>query len=182
MNAREFWDAIDAARQVVSSSGGELFDALKLVLERLSAEAVGRIGQQYYVALDKLYTKRHLAALELLRPDGASDDDVRDFFNWIISLGRERFEQTVESPDSLADLLLPDVDPRMWGVEALSVAIYEAYEEKTGRDILEDFPLPSEIAGDFEFRGDGAVEDYFAELPQLAAAMGRIGTKKTRSR
>jgi hypothetical protein len=78
---------------------------------------------------------------------GCSDDGFEYFRRWLISMGREVYEAALRDPESLADVAgQPGIEFDDLGTEfeEFGYVAYEVYEEKTGRELVDDIqPLSS---------------------------------------
>ena len=67
-----------------------------------------------------------------LMNDGASDDCFEYFRCWLITRGREVFENAVKNPDSLTDVVTGDEE--FFDCESLMYLASEVFEERTGEE------------------------------------------------
>lgn len=99
---------------------------------------------------------------------GCSDDGFEYFRRWLLSQGRETFEQAVRDPDGLVAILPVGDDYDLDHEEFFHVAGV-VYEDRTGNELPYDV---SEIGEDT--RGDGWDEDDLpTRFPRTWAKFGR---------
>jgi hypothetical protein len=164
MDEAQVWRLIEDAKQ---QSSGEC-DAQAARVE----QALGGLPPEEIVAFDRAFDDLHKAAYRwdlwgasYLINGGASDDGFAYFRCWLIAQGREVYERALADPDSLADVIGPDLEEAecedLWHAPAM------AYEKKTGHEMVAETAGP---AVESEPAGRKWVEDELdALLPRLAA-------------
>jgi hypothetical protein len=89
---------------------------------------------------------------------------------WLIGMSRDVYEAAVANPDSLADV----VDPQIEAEAEIYAAAHRAWMAVTGRSDTDSYPARSECADlrgdDWDFDEDGEVR---RRLPRLAAISGQ---------
>jgi hypothetical protein len=159
----EFWTLVDQAR---AASGGSI-DVQAQELERL---LTGRPADDL-IAFERIYRELHVQANRydlwnagFLIDNGMSDDSFRDFRSWLISRGQAVYEKVLADPESLADVS----DARAGEVsgEIFGSAVYDAYENTHGCDLLSEGPFDEEPEGE-----DVEEEDIPRQLPRLYATV-----------
>jgi len=103
MTVDQFWNLID---RVHSASEGDMERKcafLKAELRDLPVPEIVSFQAHFDDAMDHAYTWPLWGAAYIMN-GGCGDDAFMDFRATVISLGRETYENAVESPDSLADL------------------------------------------------------------------------------
>ncbi len=131
MDVETFWKLIDATRE---ASCGDVSKQADLLVELLVKNSVDEIFA-YERIMDELLDKAYDAALwdaADIIGCGCSDDGFWDFRAWLISRGREVYENALADPESLVDLI--DVNDDAQRGALIYVAI-TAYEQKTGQDM-----------------------------------------------
>lgn len=143
MNDTRFWQLIDETRV---EADGDVERHAELLEERLAVEDAAAIAE-----FDRLFRQKRIDAYRwdlwaaaYVINGGCSDDCFEYFRNYLISLGRERFEKAVEDPDSLAEIEVAE-EPE---AESLGYAATAAYERVAGKEMAVSGPLdPGEPAG-----------------------------------
>lgn len=145
-------------------------DALTKALGAAQAEEIAAFGVEFARLQVESYRWDLWAAAYLIN-GGASDDGFEYFRGWLMTQGRQVFEQTVEDPDSLADV--PAVRRAAEEGEDLECedilhVIYAAYEDLTGEGLPAgafsvEYP---DLGPDWDFDDD---EEMAAHLPRLSA-------------
>ena len=97
--------------------------------------------------------------------DGCSDDCFRDFRGYVISLGRNAYEQALRDPDSLASVA-QDAETGNW--ENADNVAPDAYASVTGGD----FPLD-----DSDLSGPPAGKPLNLDDPSLARLYPRLAAR-----
>nr|WP_246580331.1 DUF4240 domain-containing protein [Deinococcus aestuarii] len=125
-----FWRVIESAR---GESGGDLERQTKLIEEHLmksNASEIVAFQKQFDALMDKANTWDLMAACYLI--NGEAFDGIFDCFcAWLVMRGKEFYEATVESPESLADFPEFQLYKVMWcEITELPERIYR---EKVGR-------------------------------------------------
>lgn len=166
-----FWEIIERARRLAVDGNMRPINAISSVLSGLASKDIAAFDKSFFDAACLLDTTEFFAAALILRHELVTDDGFEYFKNWLILQGKDRFERTVENPDSLADLITAEVDPLLWEVESIGAATGIAYEQKTGRTIDADFP---DDRGWYEPDFDdsqAAISAARKRLPRLVRAM-----------
>ncbi len=173
MDRERFWNIIEQSRV---TSGGEQdaqVAALTAILATLSVGEIEQFDARFREAMVDAYRWDLWAAAYLIQ-GGCSDDGFEYFCDWLISLGKDRFEAALRNPDSLADVIEDEDDEEGREFEAFAATVIRAWASKTGKDILEKprpaVQWPREPAGErWQDQGD----EYFARaLPKLKARFG----------
>ena len=74
-----------------------------------------------------------LWAAAYLIQGGCSDDGFEYFCDWLISLGKHRFEAALRNPDSLAEVIEDEDDEEGREFEAFAAAVIHVWEIKRAR-------------------------------------------------
>jgi hypothetical protein len=160
----EFWRLIEETRSAAGTDTGRQTELLKDRLTRLSPQSIIQFARIRHRLDQGAYTWSLWGAAYVIE-DGCSDDCFRDFRSYVISLGREPYENALRDPDSLASVA-ENAEVGDWE-DADNVAP-DAYSSVTGND----FPLDdSDLSG--RPRGTPFNENDAAGLarryPRLAA-------------
>lgn len=132
MDKAEFWRIIDRAR---AASGGDPNRQAEQIVEELVQRPVEDIlayAEIFYEYFDYAYDARLWDAAYLVGC-GCSDDGFMDFRTGLIAQGKVVYENALHNPESLADVLTLGQDTKY---PVISIAIWNAYEQKTGNDDL----------------------------------------------
>ncbi|WP_338844794.1 DUF4240 domain-containing protein [Massilia sp. W12] len=132
MEVTQFWNLVEEVKQEAGIDPDERAACLKDKLLSLTPEQVAAF--QFW--FDKAFNRADhwdLWGAAYVIGGGCSDDGFMDFRAWLISEGREHFEQALEDADSMADWELPEYCE----AESYAYAAQEAFEELGGEDIEE---------------------------------------------
>nr|WP_294793604.1 DUF4240 domain-containing protein [uncultured Mucilaginibacter sp.] len=141
LDENEFWKIIDYS---YNAAKGNLDLQNQIVTQKLSDYAPEEIINFEIILCKKLIEANDfkiLAANKII-DSYVSDDGFLYFRLWLISLGRETFEQTLKSPDHLATVVGKGVLPEF---EPLLYVSTQAYKNKTGKQ-QEDNTFPRDVA------------------------------------
>jgi hypothetical protein len=111
---------------------------------------------------------------------GCSDDGFIDFRSCLISLGKDRYFQALEDPDSLAEVVGREDTPYMQA-EGFQYVAMNVYRDKTGMEMtwLEDRSLRAAIFGPTEPAGKRinheSTELMRMHYPKLVARLPDMG-------
>ena len=132
MIREHFWEILDGAMSAAAFDRAALPDALREELLGHSAGDVLAFLRHFHDVRAEAY-RWELWGAAWVAGGGASEDDFGDFRDWLISLGREAFDDTLRHPDRLLDHADPAElrDPFDPDVRA---AAFGAYAELTGAD------------------------------------------------
>src|SRR6266571_3548682 len=134
MSDERFWDL--AGRTTVLENDPERqIEALRSALRQLSVEDIEAFEAAFDRHMKRSYSWDLWGATYVVH-GGASDDAFEYFRCWLISKGQRFFEQVLADPDSLADLLAPEVEGFL-ELERLAYVARKVWSEKTGRPLGE---------------------------------------------
>ncbi len=139
MNDRDqFWQIIDAsrarfdARRRDGNSEIQLRD-LRELLTRLSARDVLQFDGELAKKMSDAF-RWDLWGVAYIIGGGCSDDSFSDFRSWLISMGRDVFEDALKSPESVsAYIRAPGVEDLFF--EEFQYLPAQVYEQMTGREV-----------------------------------------------
>lgn len=142
MDEKAFWALMGELRHR-QGSRDERLEWLRGELTRESAAGCVDFQMELEAACHRAYRSDLWSAAERILGGRCSDDGFLYFRLWLVSLGREVFEEALESPDSLAGvpevLRLAGRAPEAWSEteewpdwEQLDYVAADAYEELTG--------------------------------------------------
>jgi hypothetical protein len=159
-----FWQLIAETRSAAGNDTSGQSELLKERLTRLPPRAIIDFAQIRHLLDRRAYTYDLWGAAFVIE-DGCSDDCFRDFRSYVISLGREPYENALRSPDSLASVA-QNAETGDW--ENADNVAPDAYSSVTGSDFpLDDSDLSGRPAGTQFNEGD--VSGLFRRYPRLAA-------------
>jgi hypothetical protein len=175
MTEDRFWALIAGSAKYQGDPGRQL-DGLRDGLRALSPAEIEAFQRAFNREQLRAYTW-DLWGADYVIHGGASDDGFEYFQRWLISKGRKIFDAAVAYPDSLADMLAPDIEGPCEFEEFAYVA-GKVWAEKTGIDPWKDpkasFPYtgaaPAPQPSGVKFKEDRA---YLAKrYPKLWARFG----------
>ena len=141
IDEQEFWKIMDYS---CNAAKGDMELQNQVIIKKLSAYAPEEIINFEIILCKKLIKAndyRILAANKII-DSWVSDDGFLYFRLWLISLGRQTFEQTLKDPDYLANVTGKGIVPDF---EYLLYASTQAYINKTGKK-EEDDTFPRGVA------------------------------------
>ncbi|GAA1262832.1 hypothetical protein GCM10009665_60560 [Kitasatospora nipponensis] len=165
MDIDGFWHLIEDAR-LGTTPGEDQAAVLVRLLARLAPQEITAFQRRYRECRARSCTEPLWVAACLI--DGEADDEGFDSFrDWLIGLGRVRFEAALADPDSLA--AVPWDGRSIEDAENLAQAAPDAYRQLTGGELpLPDVALERAFAG-----GPRTVQEASHLLPRLTARAGR---------
>lgn len=143
----DFWDQIDTARSAAMFDRARLADALRDELLELDEDEVLEFARHFADCRVESY-RQELFAAAWIAGGGAAEDDFSDFRDWLITLGREAFDDVLHDPQRILNHADP-VELRDPFDRAVGRVPAEAYEELTGEPLPSDSlrPHPREPTG-----------------------------------
>jgi hypothetical protein len=156
MDENEFWTLIDRSREGRADQE-EALEQLLTGRPRDDLEAFDRI---YREQLARAY-RWDLWGAGYVIAGGMSDDSFDYFCDWLISRGRQVFEQALADPESLADV--PEAEGEV-EAEGLRYAVQEAFEATHGDEM--------ELTGPAHEGEEWAEDEVYERYPRLAARFG----------
>jgi hypothetical protein len=130
MSDERFWAIVEASTKFESDPKRQLL-SLHSELAKLSVDDLLAYEAAFDGLMRRSYTWDLWGAAYVIH-GGASDDGFEYFRCWLISKGRTRFEKALADPDSLADMLAPDVEEAL-DFESFAYVARKVWAEKTGR-------------------------------------------------
>jgi hypothetical protein len=139
-----FWRLIEQTRSAAGDDTSRQSELLKDRLTRLRPAAILEFARTRHRLDQQAYTWSLWGAAAVI-DDGCSQDCFRDFRAYVISLGRNAYEDALRNPDSLASVA-QNAETGNWE-DADNVAP-DAYSSVTGNDFpLSDSDLSGRPAG-----------------------------------
>ena len=174
MNKDRFWALIEESQKTIepdqSSSNQDIqVKRLKGILRGLAPDEI--------IAFDRTFMELSIGAYrwELWGAaysieGGCSDDGFADFLSWLISMGRDVYENALVDPESLATISTEPGD-RLTRFEEFAYIASNVYDEKAGDEVMPDHGIryPKEPAGK-EWKEDK--EELKRLYPKLWAKFG----------
>ena len=129
-----FWDIIAKTKAVSGGENEAQAEALQQELPQQQPNEIVEFERIFGENQDRAY-RWDLWGAAYIIGGGCSDDAFIDFRNWLISMGREVYEEALADPDSLAGVEIgPDTEETAFFEEFAYVAS-QAYEEKAGGEM-----------------------------------------------
>jgi Protein of unknown function (DUF4240) len=134
MTDNQFWALIETAQQESNGDQEAQLEHLQTALEDLSTDNMLEF-QRIFNQSHQFSYRANLWGAAFLMNGGASDDGFDYFRGWLISQGRKIFENALENPDSLADVVEDgaEADFGFENEDMLNIAM-RAWVNKTGLD------------------------------------------------
>src|SRR5262245_16992316 len=105
MNSGQFWDILQAAyRAAENGTTDDWFEALKTELAKLPTPQILRFRHRFDDLIGAAYKTDLWGAASLIN-GGCSNDGFHYFRCWLIGMGQAVYENALDNPDSLADVL-----------------------------------------------------------------------------
>jgi len=134
MTNDQFWALVASSKAASGGTFDGYLQALVWRLSKLRPEEILDFQRIFDEYMDQAYSWDLWGAAYVIG-GGCSDDGFTDFRSWLISLGREIYEQALVTPDSLAEVALgPGAEEDAFFEEFAYVAS-RAYEQKTGQEM-----------------------------------------------
>ena len=173
MDIDAFWHIIDTA---VNKSGGGVEKKMLLIRESLQHLTPEELIGFEITLRERIIEADHyniMAAAKIIE-GWVSDDSYLYFRCWLISKGRNCFENALKNADSIDKCITKDEVPD--GEDLLSVAS-EVYEEKTEDEM--DYSIFTDLGLDYDFtapatKGEDWTED---DLPKLCPNLFKMFSK-----
>lgn len=128
-----FWEIISKSLEKSHSQNSQEDRLIELLLELTPQQMIG-----FRLRTDKLlyesYTSEMWCAAYLMN-GGCSDDSFEYFRCWVISLGQQIFEKSLNRPDTLIDFVQDHQD--IYEFEDLWYVAIRAFEKKTGKNLFD---------------------------------------------
>jgi len=153
MDKQEFWRLIDFAHQ--QANGDEQ------LFENLLGKSLGQYPPEEIIEFECLLEQQILAANDFkvmaaqkIIEGSVTDDSYLYFRCWLISQGKNVFEEAIRNPDSLSNI---DTEGTVAEFEPLLYVATQAYRNKTGKK-EEDESFPRGVASKRGLNYDSAIE------------------------
>jgi hypothetical protein len=134
-----FWKIVDSTVKFENDPEKQL-QALHSALSEFTLEQIQSYESSFDSEMRRSYTWDLWGAVYVVH-GGASDDSFEYFRCWLISKGKRVFEKVLADPDSLADVLAPNVQG-MLEFESFAYVARKTWGEKSGKAGT-DMPNPA---------------------------------------
>lgn len=165
MDQNQFWDIITKACRADLHNVEKWDEELEAALSRLEPTEIIEWNHLFDRFAARACTVDLWGAAYTIN-GGASDDGFYYFRCWLIGMGRDVYETAIANPDSLADVVDPQIDTEA----EIYAAAHQAWMAVTGMPDTASYPARKEHA---ELQGEDWAFDDDAEvhrrLPRLAA-------------
>jgi len=169
MTNEEFWDIIASSKAASHGTFDGHVQSLTSYLSGLAPDEVADFQRIFAECMDRAYSWDLWGAAEIIG-GFCSDDGFIDFRSWLISMGREVYEQALADPDSLADIAPGPNAAKGPFFEEFAYVAGSVHEEMTGEDIpFSPWGLLSEPTGE-PWTQD--INELSRRLPRLWAKYG----------
>lgn len=130
MSEDQFWELIELSK---ADDPQDQLDNLTKLLSDLTVDEIFGFDYQLDKHLEGSYNSELWAAAYIVC-DGCSDDSFDYFRAWLISKGRDVYENALSSPDSLLEVFESMGENDFPENEEILYAALDAYEELTGKE------------------------------------------------
>jgi hypothetical protein len=144
MTIDEFWNIVDRVHAASNGDKSAKQELLREELRKLSPDAVGSFYVHFHNCMVKAYDWNLWAAAYIIG-EGCGDDSFSDFRAWLISMGRNTFENIIAAPELLIEI---DQNPGDFFNEGYQYIPWQVYEEMTGEMPVGGDPYPDSPSGD----------------------------------
>jgi len=161
MNKTKFWRLIETAQAESDGDLDKQIDVLARGLSDLSPEEMVRFQRFFEEFMALAYRWDLRGAAHLINGD-CSDEEFVAFRAWLIAQGKEAFENALNDPDTLLELIEGEVHcPRLVRLAD------EIYRKKTGKELPPQEPIEVDLMGE-----EWVEEDLPDMFPKLWAEFG----------
>ncbi len=138
MADERFWEIIHSIPEEAQDPDDRITH-LRSALEKLSLEDLIGFEKTFRRLLNQAYSWDLWGAAYIVH-GGCSDDGFEYFRRWLVSRGREVYENSLANPDSLADLNLDPTGPEgSWEFEEIYYVTMEVFDAKGGEGDIRDY-------------------------------------------
>lgn len=145
MNNHEFWDLIDNSKKKIKfDSNNPFIIQYEALLEQMQQYSSSDIMQFYYIFRKKLYQAIEddylVPILFIINGGNISNNKYYDFVSWIISQGKNIYENILKNPDYISSILEYKQAVPLFGPQydifnhLVPLAAIEAYKIVSGRN------------------------------------------------
>jgi hypothetical protein len=135
MNVEMFWSLIEESRQQSEANKNKQLEWLTQALLPLPLEDIQEFDRILWMMMARAYRADLWEAADLIAC-GCTDDGFVRFQGWLISQGETIYENVLDDPDNLADIVDKRQRLHIYSGRMTSIA-QEVYEQKTGQEIPE---------------------------------------------
>ena len=162
MDPGAFWKIVEDTRANSHNDDGFL-RRISARLSKLTPEELLAYERRHSLLAAEAYTWKLWGAAYLMT-GGCADDCFTNFRSWLMSLGRETFENALKDPDTLADAFghggQRSIRVRVRSFEEFESMAPELYEVKTNREMPDSvfrvgaLQLPADERWDFDNKAE----------------------------
>jgi hypothetical protein len=164
MQENDFWNIIEQSLVAAPHKYEEQITALKMILLTLDPVDIVLFDNRFTDLLALSYDYKLWGAAHIIN-HGCSDDCFYCFRQYLIAQGKDKFYQSLANPDTCTDWIKTE-EQENW--EGLQYAAFEAYKQRTGVDI------PQQYNPSFELKGKPFVLGNLAsQYPRLMERFGK---------
>jgi hypothetical protein len=154
MPAERFWSIIERVAELDQDSDAQL-RTLRTALHELPLEDIISFEAAFRRYLNMAYTRDLWGATYVIH-GGCSDDGFEYFRRWLVSRGRDVYEDALADPDSLAR---QNWSGWVWEFEEIYYVAVQVFKEKGGEGDVRDYSEPEFGLAGPEPSGQPFVED-----------------------
>jgi hypothetical protein len=140
MPSEKFWSIIERVAKLDQGPDSQL-RALRTALHELPLEDIISFEVAFRRYLNMAYTWDLWGAAYVIH-GGCSDDGFEYFRRWLVSRGRDVYEDALADPDSLAQLSAQAGPDGLWEFEEIYYVADQVFEEKGGEGDVRDYSEP----------------------------------------
>jgi len=160
MDEQIFWGIVEAAKSQAGANLNARPQALEIQLSTTDLASLGAFQRTYENLLLRA-NRWDLWGAAYLMNGGCSDDGFKYFRDWLISEGRNTYEDTLADPDSLASFAVREY----FGLESFGYAASKVFARKGGGELERDFKVELAVPMGKEW----SESELPAMFPKLAA-------------
>ncbi|MCK7559471.1 DUF4240 domain-containing protein [Chitinophaga sedimenti] len=137
MDEDKYWEIVRKSLLNVKTQE-EQEEKLTSILARLSQKDIVAFELKTEQLIYKAHSDRLWCAATIMNDHFTSDDSFRYFKAWLISKGKEAYNNAIENPDTLVSLIDPNT--QFYDFELFSYVSSYAMKLKTGTDDMPSYP------------------------------------------
>lgn len=173
MDEDRYWKLVADSLEAAGDDQNAQIEALTDMLEKLEPSDIVGFRLRTDKLLHDTYNSKMWCAGYIMN-GGCSDDGFEYFRPWVISRGREIYENAKADPDSLIAVADTEVPEGLFYFEPFWYVALEAFKNKTGKDLYDfidydNFPYGEGKYEQFDFDWEEENPDSMKALcPRLA--------------
>jgi hypothetical protein len=168
MTIDKFWKIIESSRSKLQKNIAEGLrdkqaDNLRKIIKNFSYEEILSFARIFKTLQIKAY-KTKLWFIAKIIGEGCSDDSFLDFTSWLISMGREVYEEALLNPDSVAKVSLQSNVEDIFFEDYQYIA-HKVYEEIAGEQMpSSNFKYPEIPIGEKVVENIDSIKQLYPNL------------------